>query len=211
MIKRGLLTNKKATRAGIFNIIPRQIVKSKRSTRVGIFNTNSNFVKSKRSQGIMGLPFSVIFSIFLIIFFIVIAFIAIKYFLGWSSCGNVGLFLEDFQNEVDDLWKNDGSFEFSSTLPSGIEYVCFANFSDRKSSVGIESDIYDEFKAYEGRQLYNSNMFLYPIEKACDMEFKTINHMEFSGGNPLCIPVENGKIKIKLEKGLRDALVKVGR
>jgi len=42
--------------------------------------------KQKRSQQILGLSFGMIFSIFLIIFFIMIAFIVIKQFLGVQDC-----------------------------------------------------------------------------------------------------------------------------
>ena len=46
----------------------------------------------------MGMPFELIFGIFLIIVFIVIAFIAIGGFLDIGRTANVGTFYEDFLN-----------------------------------------------------------------------------------------------------------------
>ena len=54
-------------------------------------------------------------------------------------------------------------------------------------------------------------MVIYPPEKACDMEYHNIKHIEVNeiigSENPLC--VKNGDIKLELEKGFYDSLVKI--
>lgn len=168
--------------------------------------------KNKRAQGsVMGMPFSTIFSIILIVFFIVIAFVAIKYFLSIGKCGQIGVFSENLQEEIDKAWNsesydNSGN-QFTANLPSGIEYVCFADFKKPATSGSIEQKVYKEFTGYE---VYDDNLFLYPRKKACEMERFKINHIDLekiiSVKNPYCI-VADGKVKITIKKGFNENLV----
>lgn len=164
--------------------------------------------KSKRSQEIFGMSFGMIFSIILIVFFIVIAFIAIRHFLSIQDCAKVGIFLSELQDNVDKAWlaPDVKSSEFNVVLPSGIKKVCFSNVSNRfrgiDSELGIEIDIYPEY-----------NMFLFPLNKACDMSENSIKHLDINyitrQNNPYCIPVNNGKAVIIIEKESNEPLVKI--
>ena len=84
----------------------------------------------KRGQQAVGMSFGMIFAIFLIIVFVVVAFISIKHFLSLGQTATVGAFYEDLQNGVDDAWNGQSSSsEFTIRLPDAIRQVCFANLS----------------------------------------------------------------------------------
>ena len=151
----------------------------------------------------MGLPFGVIFAIILIVVFIVIAFIAIGYFLDIGKSSSVGMFYREFQDAVDDAVR--GQFEeslFEVDLPSGIEFVCFANLSDEITNRGVE---YEAIKNYD---VYDANVFLVPPEYAHKMEWKLIEWINVSkitsNSNPYCVSVDDGFV---VKKGFYDKWV----
>lgn len=161
-------------------------------------------------RGQMHLPFGMIFAIILIAVFLVVAVIAIRYFLNWQKCGQVGLFYEDLQQEVDNVWESQSTKGqvFSAPLPNGIEYVCFADLS-REASVDdkIHREIYNDLKK---NVIYGHNIFLWPKKRACEMASREIKHIDveeiISEKNPYCVK-NNGKVRFKLEKGFYDDLV----
>jgi hypothetical protein len=57
---------------------------------------------------------------------------------------------------------------------------------------------------------YDSNTFLLPVEKTCNMPHKMIKHMDIEAitktNNPYC--VETGK-KLRIKKDVYDKLVKI--
>lgn len=162
---------------------------------------------NKKAQ-VFGMPFSVIFSIFLIAIFLVVAFFAIKYVLNINRCSETGLFIDDFQKSIDDAWQSQSSSKtFMSSLPSAVEYVCFAELAKDLSASGKEREIYNELRRNAD---YTANLFFYP-QKATQgcLPSANIKHVEMPESNPYCIPVENGKIEIKIEKGFFDSLAKI--
>ena len=173
------------------------------------FGDYSIVPKSKRSQETLGIGFGVIFSIILIVFFIVVAGIVIKSFLDTKKCAELGIFTDRFESEVKKTW-NSQSFkgQFKGNLPGSIDYVCFANLS-RTIRGPFEEEGFD-IGLYEGKR---ANTFFYPTNKACEMPYVQINHLDIeriSGSeNPNCVPVVDGRIVIELEKGLNDRLVNV--
>ena len=84
----------------------------------------------KKGQEIFGMSFSVIFSIFLIIAIIAVAFYAITHFLSLDNCAQIGRFYEDFQDEIDKAWK-DEIYEdiFIIKVPKEVETICFGALS----------------------------------------------------------------------------------
>lgn len=165
---------------------------------------------SKRSQGVLGLSFGVIFSIILIIFFILVAFIAIRAFLGTQKCAQIGIFIDDFQEEINKAWNSQkSSFEFKGRLPSNLEYICFLDLEKSITATGVLGDIGRELGVYGG---INANLFLYPTKNSCDMPHHNIKHLDLektTSKNPHCIVVDSGRIDIQIEKGFQDALVAV--
>ncbi|MBT3397533.1 hypothetical protein HOA55_00835 [archaeon] len=158
---------------------------------------------NKRAQQTMSMPFGLIFAIFLIVVFIVIAFIAVNSFLDIGQASNVGMFYDELQDAVDEAWRSQTSeFDFEIDLPSGIERVCFANLS--ASITGPQTD-YNAIKNYD---VYEANTFLVPPEKAEHMEWKLIKHINISktteNRNPYCIDISRD---MKIKKDFYDKLV----
>lgn len=169
---------------------------------------------SKRSQEVFGMSFGVIFSIILIVFILVVAGIAVNHFLGLKKCTQIGLFIEDFAEEggdIDTAWNSQKFIdEIDYALPSNLDYVCFANLSNSIKGGSIESKVYSDISIYK---FANGNMFFYPREKACNMPYVTVKHIDINkiteSKNPYCIPVEDGKIRIKIEKGFNEEFVRL--
>ena len=167
-------------------------------------------IKSKRSQEVFGMPISTIFSVFLIAIFIVVAFFAIKYFMNIGKCNEQGMLIDDLRGEIDDAWQSQSSSKtFSRSLPSGIEYACFADLSKGASATAStkEKEIYKELKKNAD---YTANLFFYPQKNSC-IKATNVEHVNMNMSNPYCFSVENDKIEIKIEKGSYDSLVKVAR
>ena len=163
----------------------------------------------KKGQVAFGMSFSMIFSILLIIFFIIVAFIAIRAFLRTKDCAQIGIFYEDFETEVKRAWNSQkASFDFKGGLPSKLQYVCFANLS--RNAKGEYEDIGRDIGVYQG---LGANTFLYPKEKACDMAYKNVKHLDVESitktVNPYCIPIREGRIDIKIEKRFNEGLVRI--
>lgn len=154
------------------------------------------------------MSFSMIFSIILIVFFIAVAFMAIKYFLKLQSCARVGDFVSDLKIKVTEAWDSQGShYELKKILPTGIEYVCFADLS--KDIAGDNQQLIDELEFFQGGM--KSNMIFYPKGKTCDMPVHKVEHLDIAKitktKNPYCIKVNDGQITIKIDKGYVDRLV----
>lgn len=165
--------------------------------------------QNKKSQQTLGLSFSVIFSILLIVFFILIAFIAINAFLKTKDCAQIGIFINNFETEINKAWDSQkDSFEFRERIPSKLDYVCFANLSKRIK--GEWDYVGEKISIYKGAQ---ATLFFYPPGKACEIPYKNVRHLNIEGvtdsDNPYCIKIEDGVAKIRIEKGFNDALVSV--
>src|SRR3989344_4168341 len=119
--------------------------------------------EGKKGEGSLGISFGVIFSIILIVFFILIAGIVINSFLGSQKCAQVGIFVDNFGSEIEKSWSSPKvNSIFNGKLPSGIEYVCFMDLD--KSVKGDFRAIGIELGRYGGG---DENMFLYPVESSC--------------------------------------------
>ena len=159
----------------------------------------------KRGQQMMGMSFGMIFAIFMIVIFIVIAFIAINSVLGISCASQIGLFYEDFQDSIDDAWAGQYTEKtFKVNLCKEIKKVCFADFN---SDITNPNE-YSEIKDYD---VYKANTFLVPIDEAEGIGYKNINRLDISktilSENPHCVNVEDG---IKIKKGDNDRLITIG-
>jgi len=186
-----------------------KIKRNKKANSCLHFNHTQHLLKCKRSQGVMGMPFSVIFSILLIVFIIVIATIVIKAFLDYQSCSQIGLFISDFRTEVNNAWNSQSaSYTFTSTMPRGIDYVCFVNMTRNiKDSDPDWVPIFEDVKwTGVGDDV---NMILYPYKKACKLGFIEVRHIRLPERNPFCIEPRDGKINIKIEKTFEDPLVNI--
>ncbi|MDP2672326.1 MAG: hypothetical protein Q8O84_00750, partial [Nanoarchaeota archaeon] len=158
---------------------------------------------NSRGQQTLGMPIGMIFSIFLIVVFIVIAFIAVKQFLKIGGTADVGIFYQDLQKAVDDSWNGQSSEKiFEINLPSKIEKVCFGNLS--LEITGSLED-YNKIKDYF---IYEANIFLIPPENAESLEYHYIEHIDLEriikNSNPYCVSSKGG---LKISKDFYDKLV----
>lgn len=153
---------------------------------------------TKRGQ--IQLSFSVIFSIIIIIALLAVSFYIISAFLDTSECEKIGLFYNDLSENVEKAYKSSFYRDtFVGKVPSGISSICFGN-------VSLESDA-DEYNAFRNKR--NSNVFLYPPNKACDGELSNynvgrLNNMEF-----FCISTENNEVELIIEHDRFEPLVSV--
>jgi hypothetical protein len=157
----------------------------------------------KRGQAATEMPFGIIFAVFLIVLFIIIAFNAVKNFMEVGDCSSVGMFYDELQKEVDLVWSSQSAEkEFKINLPTGIKKICFADLSGKISNNGAD---YDSISLYSTEE---ANTFLVPTEKACSMPFKNIKHLNItqisSKKNPYCVDVNQD---LKLKKGFYDKSV----
>ena len=139
-------------------------------------------------KGQIKLSFGMIFSIILIIVFLVFAFYAIKVFLGIQNTAQTGKFISDLKSDVDRVWKStESSEEKEYNLPSKIDYVCFID--DEYENLFFQAD-----KFFEGGQIEHID-----ISKMTSVE------------DPYCIENIGGKIKLTLIKEIDEALVTIIR
>jgi len=139
-------------------------------------------------RGQISLSFGMIFSIILIIVFLIFAFYAIKTFLGIQNTAQIKKFTNDLQTDIDRVWKStESSEEMEYILPSKIKYVCFRD--DEYENLFFQSD-----KFFEGGQI------------------KHIDILEIiSAEDPYCIENIDGKVKLTLVKEIDEALVTITR
>jgi len=157
-------------------------------------------IKFSRKRGQLQLSFSIIFSIILIIAFVGIAIYAIMTFLSWGNCGQIGIYYSGLQGRVNTIWNEGGIANtlFADRVPAGVEKVCFGNLSQGAAQRSREEQLF--FQKYIR---YGGNIFIYPPSKACDQALatKTLEHARMD--EFFCVPVQSGKIEVRLryEKG----------
>jgi len=133
------------------------------------------------------MPFSMMFAIFLIIVFIVVAFMGIRFFLDFGRSADVGLFYEDLQGAVDDALASQQTSDkkFEINLPGAVKKVCFANLS---AEITANPEEYDQIEIYEFK---SANVFLVPPGAAEGLKHKQIEHLDIGkiteAENPYCV------------------------
>jgi len=160
-----------------------------------------SFLKSKKAQQTMGLPFGLIFSIFLIAVFVVAAIWAVTHFLDIGKCSEIGLFYDELQNKVDEAWASQTSeFNFKIDLPSGIKKICFGNLTSEITNQ-------EDFSEIEIYYLEEANVFLVPSGEACNIPYYNLKHINISEitklENPYCVDLEK-RNEIKIKKDFYD-------
>ena len=161
-------------------------------------------------KGQMQMSFGMIFSIILIIFFLAFAFFGIRTFLSIQDTAKTTKFLNDLQSDVETAWKSaQVSQEKEYFLPGKQSHVCFVDFSSAER--GPQRQLYDELKrAYYGSE----NLVFYPLDFD-EAGSATIRYIDLSevtlNENPFCIENVDGSVKLRLTKGISDALVMIER
>jgi hypothetical protein len=156
-------------------------------------------------KGQFQIGFGMIFSVILIVAFIVVAFIGINWFLGLRCSIEEGLFKDDFQKEVNRIWQGAGEDKVFTGSISGckVEKICFWDYN--RDSSGQDINFINDF-----RRVGDNNLFFYP-RKESNLDSVLLQHIDMEAlvNNPTCFGEENGKFNIRLEKDLGDSLVRV--
>lgn len=129
----------------------------------------------------MKLSFGMIFSIMLIVFFLIFAFFGIKKLINVQQETQINFFYQDLQEDVNKLWNsNSGSNEVEYTLPKKISKVCFID--DENENLKIYSED-EDFIPEGGKKINNLNM-----------------EESLAGEDEVCFEKTNGKVSFYLEK-----------
>lgn len=183
--------------------------------------------RGKKAQSVFGLSYGMIFSIFLIVFIIAVAFIAIKHFMGLNDCTQVNFLYQDLNKEVERAWSSGSgrySQQFTHSVQSGIEYVCFGDVDAAADLAPISGStdnsnilIQNALKTYR-RYDDNHNIYVYPPENACEgSTFSYDLKCGTRGSNCLttvdekffCVKVKDNEIALTLDKQSSESLVTI--
>tara|TARA_Y100000310_G_scaffold288519_1_gene314206 strand:- start:154 stop:594 length:441 start_codon:yes stop_codon:yes gene_type:complete len=142
-----------------------------------------------KKRGQMKLSFGMIFSIILIIIFIAFAAYGISKFLGLQQTAQIETFKADLQEDINKLWKNEGSSVHSYSIPKNSK-ICFFNFNE-KGIIRIwkNDDFLDE-------KDFKNNV---DLEKGIFIDQNN------------CAEEENGKIRIQLERNYGASQVTINK
>ena len=137
----------------------------------------------------MQLSFGMIFSIILIIAFVAFAFYAIKIFLNTQKTAKIGAFVENLQNDLNDMWKASiGTQKVIYELPSEVKLICFED----------KGDIELYFYTKNDRSEMMENIAIVKME-----------HVTIGTSDKRCFSVTNNKVTISLEKKFGEDLVTI--
>ncbi|MEX0920974.1 MAG: hypothetical protein WDZ62_01795 [Candidatus Pacearchaeota archaeon] len=161
-------------------------------------------------KGQIKISFGMIFSVIMIVIFLVFAFYAIRTFFGIQETAQTGKFIDDLQSDVNTIWRStEGSQERTYRLSKKISHVCFGDFE--RDGTGPRQSIYGEL---EFNYFGSENIFFYPTESSNpgSFEIKNVDILEITlNENPYCIDNEDGTLELVLIKDFGEPLVKIER
>ena len=157
----------------------------------------------------MKMSFGMIFSIFLIIFFLIFAFYGIKKFMTISDVAQLNKFKDQVTEDVDKLWKgSQGSQTVQYSVPSGIQKICFIDYGSGQH--GRNSLLYTELR---NSYLELENIFFYPRGASEGLDSFELKHLNLEESvaeeNPLCFDNEDGKVSWRIEKDFGESVVRI--
>ncbi len=146
-------------------------------------------------KGQVELSFGMIFAIFIIIATIGVAVYVISNFVNLGNCTQISNFYNTLDERVQTAYASDTTNDiFSGNLPSGIQEVCFGNYTQVPLANNDSKNL--ELQRY----LKNGkNVVLYPTKKSCDLERASYTLKHASVENFFCVKTENGRASIKMK------------
>ena len=163
----------------------------------------------RNKRGDVKISFGMIFSIIMIIIFVMFAFYAIQKVLSIQNSAQAGKFVGDLQNDIDTMWKSSlGSQKQEYFLPSKVKYICFIDYNSEKK--GGRERFYEELD-----QLYfgEENLFFYPPGSGEGFDSVALKHLDLDktteSDNPLCFEKIKGKVSFTTKKDFNEALVTI--
>ncbi len=147
------------------------------------------------------LSFSMIFAIIIIVVVIAVGFYMVSYFLSLKNCSELGLFRQSLQTSINEAWRSDEALDlFEGRVPGSVDSICFGSLSE-----GKDTEEYRDLRQYDEPGI---NLFFHPLPSGrCDIQYGSLEHVRFNGF--VCLPVENGRVDIRLVKNSFDGTVLV--
>ena len=182
-------------------------LKSKRSDSRLHFHNIQERLKCKRSQEVFGMSFGMIFSIILIIFFLVAAFTAIKYFLDYQKEAQIRMFFENFQDKVNSMYGSAGivgnEYTFEARVPSDLRGLCYIQYySDRASYTGECKNIAGNLSIQPSTNFaFYSEKYDKILRRAGYKNIENINSASLPSGADTacyCFSISDEKVSIKI-------------
>ncbi|MEA3329422.1 MAG: hypothetical protein U9Q06_01640 [Nanoarchaeota archaeon] len=162
----------------------------------------------KVKQGQIKLSFSMIFSIFLMMVFLFVAFYAINMFVGVTNKIDPSMFINNLKDEINNAWRSSGSEEVIelNLKNQKVTHICFFNWDADFN--GPYDEQYEEIEnSGDGGTFY-----FYP-RRGVEPNSAKINHINLNefDSNPYCIEKQDGKFSIRIDKRRNEALVRVSQ
>lgn len=178
--------------------------------------------KNKKAQ-LLGMPFQFIFALILVAVVLFVGFYVIKMFLDRAEQANINDFVKNqLQYEIENIWQDKTEAEITKTFSfsKNFAYVCFFNQSQgcnlRYADIHNFCQDYVTYKRTDKDNVFliGKNGEMGMAEKydtytawhvACGSAKKDCFRWQRDNQlnnqlNPLCIPVEKGKVSIKFIK-----------
>jgi len=162
---------------------------------------------SQRAQ--IQLSYGMIFSVFLIVIFMVVAFIAIRTFLDIEQHVNTKIFVRNLQTEINDVHRSSANqYPSRESLGTKITHVCFFDRTIEVECVGEFRQMCEEFKGSGGDN--EANLYFYPKKYADESSIK-INKVDMQDfdSNPYCFENRGGFVEMELSKNRGEDLVRI--
>lgn len=145
-------------------------------------------MKRGNKKGQLKISFGMIFSIILVIVFLVFGFYAIQKFLSLQDDLVMKKFQENFERDLDKVWaSSQASKRVEYTVSKDVEQVCV--FEDK-------------------RGLDNVDVYIKGIPTSVNFEKIDVDKSLVSG-KPMCVQAENSKVSFLLSKKYGENLVTV--
>lgn len=175
--------------------------------------------KNKRGE-IMGMPFQFIFALILVAVAIFVGFFVIKMFLERAEQTNINDFVKNqLEYNIYMIWQGPQEASVTKELifSKNFQYVCFLNQS--KSCSSTVPGFCQEYELWKLRTDQKENLFLVPLGKAEKYDAFTAWYLNCNkkdcvtwlSNNPLCLPVQDGKVSIKFTKESGSSYVKISK
>lgn len=161
-------------------------------------------------RGQFQISFGMIFSMFLIVIFLVVAFVVINNFLNLQGEVEERQVIKNLNDEVKQISQSTTSANekpFVGDLgDTKITHACFFDSKGAKKGAFVEQ--YEEFSWQETDEEHN--LYFYPREESYvySSEIKLVN-MTYFKANPYCVSVQDGKFALKLSKNIGEVLVRI--
>ena len=163
-------------------------------------------MKKRGKKAQLHLSFQFILSLIIMAVALFVGFFVINMFLDRAEQTKFGLFATDLKNQVIEVWQTEeASKTITLDINKNIDYVCFANLSQRCSaSLSSLEGFCRQASLYTG-----NNLFFYPFGIA--EKYDSQSYWKIQCGtkempkecvsleeNPTCIKAENGKVRMTL-------------